>query len=86
MIVTEEEAKTKWCPESRVADSAEDLAPSSNRIYNGEGKVDIDCRCIASACMAWRWYRPPPDLSDTEIGYNATYSKPNGYCGKAGKP
>lgn len=44
--MTEDEAKTKWCPFARVVDSA--------RGTDGEG-----ARCIGSACMAWRWLTSP---------------------------
>ncbi len=38
---TEEEAKTKWCPQIVDADS----------LMSGEQSGD----CIGSRCMAWRW-------------------------------
>jgi len=35
--------------------------------------------CLGSACMAWRWERPPPaNRTSGEDWYE-------GYCGKAGK-
>jgi len=42
--MTEDEAKTKWCPFRRGVEQW----PSGVTIKIGEP-------CIASACMAWRW-------------------------------
>src|SRR5262245_17964371 len=44
--MTEAEAKTKWCPMSRVRL----IGPDDGARNFGEAS-----RCIASACMAWRW-------------------------------
>lgn len=50
--MTEEEAKTKWCPFVRFTGKlGYDLAP--NRSERGEDTT----RCIGSACMAWREHR-----------------------------
>ena len=45
--MTEEEAKTKWCPMSRCADP-------ENSAINKPYFEDIDNQCMASACMMWR--------------------------------
>lgn len=66
--MTEEEAKTKWCPAYREPDN------------RGDHK---SVNCIGSACMAWRWQRiSPPGLmagtgqySDTD-GYCGLAGKP----------
>lgn len=43
-VLTESEAKTKWCPRA--------MSTGQNR--NGRGEPHRECMCIASDCMAWR--------------------------------
>lgn len=50
-MITEAEAKTKWCPMARASDWRE---PPLTINRNERGSPDADCLCIASACMAWR--------------------------------
>lgn len=50
-MMTEEEAKTKWCPQARI-DGLTDL-PAYNRCIDGSAPK-ASC-CIGSACMMWRW-------------------------------
>lgn len=64
MILTEEEAKTKWCPFARVIVSYDDVVQQPvafNRYHdNKTGKSYpnfTSAHCIASACAAWRWER-----------------------------
>ncbi len=78
--MTEEEAKTKWCPHKRVAIVSEDLSectPAHNQVeFDARpelGKYAVHYRCIGSACMAWRWL-------DDEPGCEA------GFCGLASRP
>lgn len=64
-MLTEEEAKAKWCPFARYATDTND-----NNSANRWSKNDVEddsvydnpkqCRCIASACMAFRWV---PDIT-----------------------
>lgn len=52
--MTEEEAKTKWCPYARL--------DGNNRHWGSGGDAAPISRCVASACMAWRWDKKPnPD-------------------------
>jgi len=62
MIVTEAEAKTKWCPMVRYTCGMEDSG--ANRFNMGTNprpewgaeENPGKCRCIASECMMWRWF------------------------------
>lgn len=69
-MITEEEAKTKWCPFARLSE----MGGTYNRVGPAAGLY-----CIASACMTWRWGINPGSEqypAGTRIGY----------CGLAGKP
>lgn len=56
--MTEEEARTKWCPFVRIGNYLS--GGSLNRDPTGEIKANM--KCIASDCMAWRWI-------NSEIGF-----------------
>ena len=60
-MLTEAEAKTKWCPFARGSWADEsmgtDLIGGINRRPKQNPEGLDSCRCIASACMAWRWER-----------------------------
>ena len=73
--MTENEAKTKWCPQTQVAASATsgDRSITEHKYISNRTPYEHS-RCVASECMAWRWklpHRDPP---------------PEGYCGLAGTP
>ena len=77
MLLTEEQAKQKWCPWARIA---RDGSGIGNR-YSFDNDLATDsafARCIASDCMAWRW----TDCSSKAVAGR----KVEGYCGLAGKP
>lgn len=86
MIMTETEAKKKWCPLARVATTVDTHSGpvqgpiaigSANRFSEGTHAF-----CIASGCMAWRVARPDkqkPDMSQFGKG-------DLGYCGAFGEP
>lgn len=87
-MATEEEAKTRWCPLARASSSNDEgNGVSINR--NGN-KPDVECFCIASACMAWR------KVDQTGVGPNGekrdrdmdgrTRWVDRGYCGAFGNP
>ena len=90
--MTEDEAKTKWCPQSRCANQDPSLHDN----------------CIASMCMAWRWSEAKRSAAFLEAvqAHMVASDKPNfntsvqavyaetggkferseGYCGLAGAP
>lgn len=92
-MMTEEEAKTKWCPHARyvIDDSGAGPSPgypTGNR-FGGHEPSEGRCLCIASSCMAWRWsalshsdgthaHAPRPEME-----FDGKY---RGQCGLAGKP
>lgn len=80
--MTEDEAKTKWCPFARtvtVTDGEVVPGTSGNRHHYESDIVSYDHpnNCIASECMAWRW----------DAGENVSNPNPKntdqGYCGLA---
>lgn len=69
--MTEDEAKTKWCPFVRHANGSN--GAGVNRI-NWDRTYDY-ANCIGSACMAWRWDSIKPLQPSRD-----------GHCGLAGDP
>lgn len=75
--MTEEEARTKWCPHVRHTDSEND------NTCNRAGVIETPMRwnsCIASDCMMWRGY----PIQYTKDCKNST-QQIGGYCGLGGK-
>lgn len=76
MLLTESEARSKWCPETRLAygpDGKEGVAA-----VNRSAKTDVvraNSNCIATECAFWRWARTAHEGALQE-----------GYCGRAGRP
>lgn len=82
---TEEQARSKWCQESRVVQT-DGVASSSprNRVANvttmqTEADHLFGAACIGSRCMAWRWATAIDQNGDRVPSMHA------GYCGKAGR-
>lgn len=81
-MLTEKEAKTKWCPHVRAHAYVPEGGVSVNRAYpDGVMNIERAC-CIASACMAWRWAEMP--IAD-ESKFMGTVPG-TGHCGLAGMP
>lgn len=74
--MTEDEAKTKWCPFARplAEDAFGEPITGINRPLHEKNF------CLGSQCMAWR--------AGVVLGYESITRKPvyDGYCGLAGKP
>jgi hypothetical protein len=80
--ISEEDAKTKWCPFARASNNSDDISGTTiNR--NFKGKPDIDCACLASGCMAWRWV--DTHIKDDSGNLTVLSGDTHGYCGLAGK-
>ena len=88
MLLTELEAKEKWCPFVRAASPL--MTPHNRHIEYEEGKLfgplslnPPACRCIASQCMAWTWWQGNMPAGPGAENYNVP---PRGFCGLAGRP
>lgn len=97
--MTEDEAKKKWCPFSRIGASG---GNGNNRWIESAGEDATTAAnykpvlCIASACMAWRWTdagrQPVAGYQDASGASHATQwadsaAPPiDGFCGLAGTP
>ncbi len=76
--MTEDEAKTKWCPfaPARVVQYVDSTQTLRQEAMMADDRISLGC--IASACMAWRWkYAHEPSGRQIFV---------EGYCGLAGKP
>jgi hypothetical protein len=76
IIVTEVEAKTKWCPKSMTSylfHSCGDivLVGVNRQFAEGAAIIPAGCHCLGSACMWWVWWGEPRD------------NPRKGYCGPA---
>ncbi len=76
-MMTELEAKQRWCPMVRVSmipnPNAKGVSIAANRDISFfvppnsfDPKTDIT-RCIASTCMVWRWDAEPYERSRTAV-------------------
>lgn len=78
--MTEDEAKTKWC----CGGPMQFLAAST--LHTGEAVLPDEGKCVASACMAWRWEgRDDGNAIATGRGHIPKHEA-DGHCGLAGKP
>lgn len=88
MILTEEEARARWCPYSRSVGMIRD-GGNINRItsgYNRHDGGDIPA-CIASSCMVWRFAEAKVIRDIDLVTSDVEPEKPRlGYCGAATKP
>lgn len=72
--MTEEEAKTKWCPFVRFHGT-----PSDDCIPNRSEQLPNITRCLGSGCMAWRWSEAKRTAAFLEAvqAHMQTQGKPN---------
>ena len=98
--MTEDEAKTKWCPMAREYHCLGDYElPPHNRVIIGESDshIKVSSKCVASDCMMWRWtIEPSPSIPMCTVDrdgkkiagseYRTIEITGEGYCGLAGKP
>lgn len=78
MMLTETQAREKWCPAARMTQVGAGVG-GVNRVVDREDRsskphYQNGCMCVASDCMWWRW------------GDLKTQSTIEGYCGMAGNP
>ena len=84
--MTEDEAKTKWCPFANSRRIGITIPKEADRpevtliSYHHGDDNDLTVSCIGSECMAWRKF--------TALQINARHDEDEwmGYCGLAGKP
>lgn len=98
MLLTEDQAREKWCPFARVAEpwrfaGHESGQPASvNRGSDGVMASDgvPNCCCIASKCAAWRGQEDARSAEAAEAEFRKSGLRVLvtwvGYCGLAGEP
>lgn len=91
-MLTEKEAKTKWCPYAltfgRVSQAGKEVATGpQNRGYQMDAAL-VQCLCLTSDCMMWRWARAVYRVTPNPIGTDARIppeqvqiNAGEGYCG-----
>lgn len=78
MLMSEQDAKTKWCPHARSIDWETfrdgEKPVSANR--HEDGAPHRNCLCLASGCANWAWGN---SLIESEL------TTLRGFCGLAGR-
>jgi hypothetical protein len=83
MLVTEEQAREKWCPFVRFDNEgcnrhhvqAHRMLETGEQVARYSNDNPVYARCVASECMAWTW--------KSELDKSVPLR--TGYCGLAGK-
>jgi hypothetical protein len=95
--MTEDEAKTKWCPFARQVGTIDNAVGSPQNGFSGnrfpDDRVSL---CLGSACMAWRvrhqWFdnaqQDPSwvDYAPYAFEPGEGQERDDGFCGLAGRP
>jgi hypothetical protein len=91
MLLTEKEARERWCPLVRDRSTVhnEDGGLAAAAVNTGRDLIherDDHAPCIGSVCMMWRWAcnEEGQRLKSGRLG--DADRQPLGYCGLAGKP
>lgn len=82
MLLTEDEAKQKWCPHIMYCQN-----PSQVSAFEALPLM-VNSACVASLCMAWRWDNDKPCEEAPSYEHpkgQMTWVKV-GYCGLSGRP
>jgi len=74
--MTEADAKTKWCPFTRVA-LVEGMSANRTAGMGTQGYADIteETRCLGSGCLMWEFRTDLPARNDAAAG-----KPPHGDC------
>lgn len=84
MIVTEQEARTKWCPHARVPGmhGVQSVNRQKEATRPFSAILPASCRCVASECMAWKWKQyHSPEEREARKPNGLAVETPLGYCG-----
>ncbi len=86
-MLTEAEAKTKWCPMARVT-KGDEGQPAFNRYFqnNNDFGMPTGSLCVASCCMLWRTERLLERKDRMHEESLATVPDALGYCGFGPRP
>jgi len=80
--MTEEQAKTRWCPQTRNFDpDVSEVGCTCNRY---RGRMEATCLCIASDCAMWVWDKEVGTKEKEQNGRMVEYEKitiGEGHCG-----
>ena len=86
--MTEDEAKTKWCPHVRLTATGDPVNGGEWSTNRADQEIGLETvSCIGSECMAWRRFKigQHQESCGPQGGYKTVVDY-EGYCGLAGKP
>lgn len=86
MLLTEEQAKSKWCPLSRELAGIQNAQGTAMGSFNRHPNSNIPA-CITTSCMSWRWATPKQVRDIDLVTSDVVDLEPRrGYCGAFGRP